>query len=80
MRLCMNRVIPIGGPHIHCEPPPHMTGNRPQSDSGMDGSSSHDKHTLLYYVALFLFCLRRNLVLLKKFCEGYEMDKEECIQ
>ncbi|XP_050691125.1 uncharacterized protein LOC126982886 isoform X3 [Eriocheir sinensis] len=33
VRLCMNRVIPIGGPHIHCQPPPHMAGNRPQSDS-----------------------------------------------
>uniref|UniRef100_A0A0P4W3D0 Rho-GAP domain-containing protein n=1 Tax=Scylla olivacea TaxID=85551 RepID=A0A0P4W3D0_SCYOL len=33
VRLCMNRVIPIGGPHIHCEPPPHMSGARPQSDS-----------------------------------------------
>ena len=34
MRFCANRVIPIGGPNIHCEPPPHMAGYRPQSDSG----------------------------------------------
>ncbi|XP_045115662.1 rho GTPase-activating protein 21-B-like isoform X5 [Portunus trituberculatus] len=33
VRYCTNRVIPIGGPHIHCEPPPHMSGARPQSDS-----------------------------------------------
>lgn len=29
-RLSMNRTIPIGSHHIHCEPP----SQRPQSDSG----------------------------------------------
>ncbi|XP_069992697.1 rho GTPase-activating protein 21 isoform X12 [Penaeus vannamei] len=32
-RVAINRTIPVGGPHIHCEPPPlYGSSHRPQSD------------------------------------------------
>lgn len=34
-RVAINRTIPVGGPHIHCEPPPlYGSSHRPQSDPG----------------------------------------------
>lgn len=35
VRMGMNRMIPVGGPHIHCLPPQNLGSViRPQSDSG----------------------------------------------